>query len=43
MNDKFVAAALATLLSLLSNAFRVSIAGVILFLYKNPTALFISR
>jgi len=31
MNDKFVAAALATLLSLLSKAFKVSIAGPILF------------
>jgi len=31
MNDKFVAAALATLLSLLSNALRVSIADAMLF------------
>lgn len=31
MKDRFVAAALATLLSLLSNAFKVSIAGAILF------------
>lgn len=43
MNDRLVAAALATLLSLLSNALRVSIAGAILFWYKNPTALFISK
>jgi len=31
MNDKFVAAALATLLSLLSNALSVSIADAMLF------------